>query len=125
MNFLEFTSDRFASLQFAHYFNGYILNKIPVIKKLKWRSIITFKGLIGDVSDLNNPDLHPDVLPGYPVDPDGNPVTSALGHYLETSIGIGNIFKIFRVDLVKRWTQLDQPGIASGYNIRGRFKIEF
>ena len=125
MNFLEFTSDRFVSLQYAHYFNGYILNKIPIIKKLKWRSIITFKGLIGDVSDLNNPNLHPDILPGYPVDPNGIPVTSALDHYIETSFGIGNIFKIFRVDLVKRWTQLDQPGIASGYNIRGRFKIEF
>lgn len=125
MNFLEFVSDRFVSLQYAHYFNGYILNKVPLIKKLKWRSVVTFKGLMGSVSDLNDPNLHPTTLPGYPVDPDGNPVTSALDHYVETSIGIGNIFKIFRVDLVKRWTQLDQPGIASGYNIRGRFKIEF
>ncbi len=125
MNFLEFVSDQFVSLQYAHYFNGYILNKVPLIKKLKWRSVITFKGLMGSVSDINDPTLYPNTLPGYPVDPEGNPVTSALDHYVETSIGIGNIFKIFRVDLVKRWTQLDQPGIASGYNIRGRFKIEF
>ncbi|MFY0654153.1 MAG: carboxypeptidase-like regulatory domain-containing protein [Cyclobacteriaceae bacterium] len=124
MNFLEFVSDRFVSLQYAHYFNGYFLNKVPLLKKLKWRSVVTFKGLMGSVSDLNNPSLHPE-LPGYPIDENGNPVTSALDHYLETSIGIGNIFKIFRVDLVKRWTQLDQEGIASGYNIRGRFKIEF
>ena len=124
MNFLEFLSDQFVSIQYAHYFNGYLLNKVPLIKHLKWRSIITFKGLFGSVSDTNNPELNPN-LPGFPKNADGSQATFALDRYIETSIGIGNIFGFFRVDLVKRWTELDRAGVASGYNIRGRFKVEF
>jgi hypothetical protein len=124
MNFLEYLSDQFVSVQYAHYFNGYLLNKVPLIKKLKWRSIVTFKGLFGKLSDQNDPTLNPN-LPAFPVNAEGLHTTFALDKYIETSIGIGNIFGFFRLDLVKRWTDLDRAGIASGYNIRGRFKIEF
>lgn len=132
MNFVEFVSDRFVSVNYAHYFNGYLLNKVPFLKALKLRSIITVKALFGDLSDRNNPEINT-VLPDLPLNIDGSPGTSGLTSkpYLETSIGVGNIFKFFRIDLVKRWTYLNDangdpiPGVARGYNIRGRFKIEF
>jgi len=44
--------------------------------------------------------------------------------YIEGSIGIGNIFKLFRVDLVKRFTYLDHPNIAE-LGLRMRFKFDF
>ena len=124
MNFLEYLSDQFVSVQYAHYFNGYLLNKVPLINRLKLRSIITFKGLFGKIGDQNDPTLNPN-LPAFPINDVGQQTTFALDKYVETSIGIGNILGFFRIDLVKRWTDLDRAGVASGYNIRGRFKIEF
>ncbi len=129
MNYLEFVSDEYVSVQYAHYFNGFFMNKIPVLKRMKLRSIITFKGLLGNLTTLNDPSQEannnlPD-LPAIEKNDIITPVTFPLDHYIETSIGIGNIINIFRIDLVKRWTQLDRPDVASGYSIRARLKIEF
>ena len=62
MNFLEFVSDHYAALNVDHYFNGFIFNKIPLLKKLKWREVITGKLLVGGLSDENNPNKTPDQL---------------------------------------------------------------
>jgi hypothetical protein len=125
MNFLEFVSDQYASLFIEHHFNGFIFNKIPLFKRLKWRAIISFKGLYGSVSDQNNPDVTPGVMK-FPTDSYGNPTTFTLKDkpYIEVSAGIGNILKFFRVDVVKRVTYLDNPNVAE-YGIRARFKMDF
>lgn len=126
MNFMEFVSDRNFSFNYAHYFNGYIMNKLPLIKKLKLRSIITLKGLLGDIRDENLPENNPELFP-FPVDEDGNQVTFPLTSkpYLETSLGIANIFKFFRVDVVKRLTYLDLINVPENVQLRARFKVEF
>ncbi len=125
MNFLEFASDKYVSLLVEHHFNGFILNKIPLIKKLKWRSIISFKGLYGGISDKNNPEVTPGLMK-FPTDKSGNPTTFSLKEkpYVEASVGIGNIFKFFRVDMVRRITYLDNPNVPK-YGIRVRFKFDF
>ena len=126
MNFVEFVSDRYVSLNYAHYFNGYILNKIPLIKKLKWRSVVTFKGILGDVSDKNDPSINPNQVP-FPVNADGTQATFPLTRtpYIEVSAGIANILKFFRVDVVKRLTFLDRAEVPKGVSLRLRFKVEF
>jgi hypothetical protein len=125
MNFLEFVTDRHISLNLQYFFNGYILNKIPLIKHLKLRLIATFKGVYGDLRDVNNPDINPNAML-FPTDLDGNTSTFSLKSkpYMETSIGIGNIFKFFRVDLVKRLSYLNNPNVRE-YGIRVRFKFDF
>lgn len=125
MNFMEFVSDQYVSVFAEHHFNGFFLNKIPLIKKLKWREIITVKGIYGGVSDQNNPNVTDDRML-FPVNDRGEQTTFTLEHtpYVEASIGIGNIFKIFRVDLVKRFTYLDNPSVSE-YGIRARFKFDF
>ena len=125
MNFLEFISDQYVAVYAEHHFYGFFFNKIPLFKRLKWREIITFKGIYGGVSDENNPEKTSGLML-FPTDVNGNPTTFILKTkpYMEASVGIGNIFKFFRVDLVKRLTYLDNPNV-SDLGIRARFKLDF
>jgi hypothetical protein len=125
MNFMEFVSDHYASVNIDHCFNGFIFNKVPLLKKLKFREFITFKALYGGVRDENNPDLHPSLIQ-YPNDAHGVPLTYSLnkGAYTEGSLGVGNIFKFFRVDLVERFNYLDHPN-APQFGIRTRARLDF
>jgi len=125
MNFLEFVSDEYVSLHFEHHFNGFLFNRIPLLKRLKWRAIISGKGIFGNLTDANNPTVT-DGLMQYTADANGEQATFSLGSdpYAEASVGIGNIFKFFRVDLVKRINYLDLPNVSE-YGIRARFKFDF
>lgn len=108
MNFNEFASDRFASLSYRHSFEGFGLNWIPLIKKLKWRAVANANVLWGSVSDKN-------LMNSSDLDEEGNPIP-AFGRldqnlpYMEVGYGIENIFKFFRVDFFHRITYLDNPG---------------
>lgn len=123
MNFLEFVSDRYASANIDHYFNGFIFNKIPLIKKLKWREVITGKFLMGGIRDENNPDRTPDQVK-FPVTNGQTSTFSLSGPYVEVSAGVTNIFKLLRVDVVKRLSYLDHPNVPP-WGIRGRIKFDF
>ncbi|RLD26501.1 MAG: carboxypeptidase-like regulatory domain-containing protein [Bacteroidetes bacterium] len=125
MNFLEFVTDRHVSVNLQYFFNGYIMNKIPLVKHLKLRTIITFKGVYGDLRRANDPEFNPFAML-FPTDLEGTTTTFSLESkpYMEASIGIGNIFKFFRVDLVKRLNYLNNPSVQE-YGIRARFKFDF
>jgi hypothetical protein len=108
MNFTEFTSDQYFSLRYRHSFEGFLLNSIPLIKRLKWRFVGSGNVLWGSVEDYNI-----DNVPS--VDPEGNPLKTFgrldFGNpYLELGYGVENIFKFFRVDFFHRMTYLDNPG---------------
>ena len=125
MNFLEFVSDHYASINIDHNFNGFFFNKIPLLKKLKLREVVSFKALYGGLRDENNPALTSSLyrLPDYE---DGSKRTYALGNdpYMEGSVGVGNIFKLLRVDLVKRFNYLNHPEVSE-WGIRARVKFDF
>jgi hypothetical protein len=125
MNFMEFVSDRFVSTRFDFYFNGFFLNKLPLIKKLKLREVATFKMLYGGLRKENNPDENPGLLK-FPTDDEGEQTTFALGStpYIEMSVGIANIFKLIRVDLVRRMTYLDNPDVVR-LGLRTLIKFNF
>ncbi|WP_158797468.1 DUF5686 and carboxypeptidase-like regulatory domain-containing protein [Pedobacter sp. L105] len=125
MNFLEFVSDHYSSLYIDHHFNGFFFNKIPLIKKLKLRETISFKALYGGVRSENNPNNDPSLF-RYPTNAAGQQTTYALGRtpYMEGSVGIGNIFKILRIDMVKRFNYLNNPGVSQ-YGLRALAKLDF
>ncbi len=124
MNFQEFVSDRFVGLTVDHHFNGLFFNRVPLLKKLKLREVVSLKLLYGGVRDENNPVTDPSLIK-YPTF-EGVPTTFSLNGkpYVEGSIGIANIFKLIRVDLVKRFNYLDNPYVAS-LGVRARFKFDF
>lgn len=112
MNFLEFASDRYIGLNVDYCFNGFILNKIPLLNNLKLREWVTFKVLYGGLSDNNNPDYHNELFK-FPVDSEGVPLMYTLEKkpYIEASVGIANILNLLRVDLIKRFTYLNNPNV--------------
>jgi hypothetical protein len=125
MNFLEFVSDQYVSTFIDHYFNGFFFNKIPLLKKLKWREAISLKILYGSLSSVNDPSKNPEVYV-FPVNADGITTTYSLNEkpYIEGSVAIANIFKFFRVDIVKRFSYLDNPDVSQ-LGVRVRFKFDF
>lgn len=123
MNFLEFVSDHYTAVNVEHNFNGFILNKLPLVQKLKLKEILGLKVLFGGLTSLNNPALHPDLYQ-FRVNGNGLPITYALQSrpYVEANIGIGNIFKVLRVDLVKRLTYRHNPDVTQ---LGIRFSLNF
>jgi Family of unknown function (DUF5686)/CarboxypepD_reg-like domain len=126
MNAMEFISDHYASVNMDYYFNGFILNKMPLIKKLKLREVASAKILYGGVRDENNPATNQSLLNFPKNNVSGSSTTFALNSqpYVEVSVGLANIFKLIRVDLVKRLTYLDNPDISK-WGIRARVKFDF
>lgn len=109
MNALEFVTDQYVSFNATYYLKGWILNRIPGIKWLRLREVLSFNIIYGGLTDKNNPTL----TPGLFLLPDG---TQPLGStpYMECSVGLENIFKILRIDYYRRLTYLDHPDIKKG-----------
>ena len=109
MNALEFVTDQYVSFNATYYLKGWILNRIPGIKWLRLREVLSFNMIYGGLTDKNNPTL----TPGLFLLPDG---TQPLGStpYMECSVGLDNIFKILRIDYYRRLTYLDHPDIKKG-----------
>lgn len=132
MNFLEFSTDQYVSLNVEHSLYGLVFNRIPLLRRLKLREIVTFKGLYGSLADGNNPLLDPTLLQ-FTEGESGGQATFALEGdqpYIEASFGLSNIFKVLRVDLIKRFTQLDNPNLPTlfgvkGMGVRAKFFVEF
>ena len=111
MNAMEFMNDEYASWDVTYYLNGFLLNRIPLLKRLKWRTVLSSRGLYGHLSDKNNPDVS-DGLFRFPT------TTSLMSStpYMEAGVGIENIFKILRFDYVWRLTyknlsDIDKSGL--------------
>lgn len=128
INNMEFLNDRYASLDVSWDLNGKIFNRIPLLKKLKWRETIGFKMLYGHLTDKNNPMKHPgdSELFLFPTR-DGRPTSFVMDPktpYMECSVGIHNIFKILHIDYVRRLNYLDHPD-ANKWGVRFMVMMTF
>ena len=114
MKYYEFASDQYASVGLFHHFEGLLFNKVPLIKKLKWREVVTCKALWGSVNEKNMSTLiFPQTL-------------SALGNepYVEVSAGVENIFKVFRIYDLWRSTYHRQKTIEN-FGLKFGFQLAF
>src|SRR5574344_83882 len=110
INNMEFMNDRYLSLDLGWNLNGKIFNRIPIIKKLKWREFVSVKCLWGGLSDKNNPTLAANAGdPTLMAFPEGCYVMDSKRPYWEVSVGIHNIFKLIRIEYVRRLSYLNLP----------------
>lgn len=128
INNMEFLNDRYASLDVSWDLNGKIFNRIPLLKKLKWREAIGFKMLYGHLTDKNNPMKHPGDSELFLFPTRGGRPTSFVMDpktpYMECSVGIHNIFKILHIDYVRRLNYLDHPD-ANKWGVRFMVMMTF
>ena len=125
INNMEFPTDRFVSAQVNWDMNGKILNRIPLIRKLKWREWIGFRVLWGELSDKNNPYLAQNA--GSPILmylPEGCYLLDPKRPYMELTLGIHNIFKLVHVEYARRLNYNDLP-TAHKHGIRFMVRTTF
>ncbi|TXN36980.1 carboxypeptidase-like regulatory domain-containing protein [Flagellimonas hymeniacidonis] len=115
LDFYEFVTDTYATVHLEHNFNGRLFSRIPVLRKLNLREIVGVRGAWGQLSDenmaLSSPSNIPLIAPNDQI-------------YWEYSFGIGNIFKILRIDFNFRGNYLDNPD-ARRFGITGTFGFNF
>lgn len=119
MNAMEFANDQYLSWDLTYWGNGVLFNRIPIVKYLRLREVISFRGLYGKLSDRNNPEYNNDLLQ-FPFDAFTAPMKKQP--YMELGVGIDNILTILRIDYVWRLTYRDTPNVdKSGLRVQLHF----
>lgn len=115
LNFYEFVTDTYATAHLEHNFNGRILSKIPLLRKLKLREIIGLRAAWGNITQDN---LDMSQTSGLVFQ------TPDKQLYYEYSLGIANILRILRLDFHFRGNYLDAID-ARKFGVTASFKIDF
>jgi hypothetical protein len=113
LNFYEFVTDTYATIQLEHHFNGRLFSRIPWFRELNLREIVGVRGVYGSVSEANQL-----------LNATGVPYLAPENGYWEYSAGVGNIFKVFRLDFSWRATYRSLPDV-NNFVIKGTFGFYF
>lgn len=117
MNALEFVTDQYVQANITWHLKGLILNRIPLLKKLKLREIVCYNIAYGSLTDKNNPALHPGRLFELP---EGTMALDGSKPYMEIGAGLENIFQLFRVVYYYRIPTYPHPENADFLSKWGR-----
>lgn len=113
VNYYEFITDRYATLNVDHHFNGKIFSRIPWFRDLNWRETAGFKLAIGDISDANKA-----------INASGISYRAPTKPYWEYNVGIENILKVMRLEFTWRGSYRDAPD-TSNFGVKIGFGIFF
>jgi len=126
MNFFEFVTDQSLTAFYTQHLDGIFFNRIPLLKKLKWREVVGIKAVWGSISpqnDINNP-------ASIQYAHDGGKYASSNFYtflpnkpYAEVSYGVENIFRFFRIDFLQRLNYLEHG--APQFGVKGSFYFAF
>ena len=114
MNFFEFVSDRYASLRAEYHMEGLLLNKIPLLQKLKWREVVGLNAVYGTLDRNNSNEF---ILPDRTFSLEEKP-------FAEAYIGVENIFRFVRLDAIWRLSYRDNPNVRN-FGLLIGFQIQF
>ncbi len=114
MNNLEYVHDAYIHTFIDYHLNGLFFKRIPLLKHLGLREVITFKGLMGSLRDNHTQmmDLPLSISPNNTVP------------YAEIGWGVENVFRFFRIDAIYRVAEVNYAN-APRFGIRGRFEVKF
>lgn len=118
MNYFEFISDKYVSILVENHWDGLFLNRLPLLKKLKWRLVLTGRAVIGSISDRHTREMR---IPNF---------TKTFGKtpYIEVALGIENILTVGRIDVFWRLTH-NEIGVKtndiSNFGLRARYAFNF
>ena len=125
MRNMEFLSDRYAYASVSWDLSGKILNRLPLIKRLKWREYIAVKGMWSTLTDKNNPFLEQNASdPELFKFPEASHIMDKNKPYFEVVAGVHNIFKFFGIDYVRRLSYNDLPHTHKN-GVRFSFAMSF
>lgn len=127
---MEFINDKALSWDLTYWGNGVLMNRLPLIKKLRLREVLTLRGLWGSLSDKNNPNTLIHNTPYtdgaalflFPADALCQPMGKKP--YMEAGVGIDNIFTILRVDYVWRINYRENAG-SDRHGVRVQLHFNF
>lgn len=116
---MEFVADQWLAIYATYYLKGWIFNRIPLVKKLKLREVVSFSGIYGSLSPKNNPRFG---CAGLYTLPDG---CEPFGDtpYAEISFGVENILHCIRIDYVRRISYTEGQSASSLNGIRIGFRL--
>ncbi|MES2545810.1 MAG: DUF5686 family protein [Bacteroidota bacterium] len=112
LDFYEFETDKYATLQLEQNFGGRLFARIPFMRKLNWRETVGFKAVIGSLTDENRAINASGLVYRAPEKP-----------YWEYNAGIGNIFKVFKIEFSWRGSYITPT--SNNFGIKGSFGFYF
>jgi hypothetical protein len=112
LKFYEFEADRYATISLDHNFGGRIFSRIPLLRKLNWRESIGLKGVYGTISDNNRA-----------INATGLIYKAPDSGFWEYNAGIGNIFKVFKIECSWRATYRTED--TTNFAVKGTFGFYF
>ena len=116
MNNMEFLTDQYLQAEVLYNMDGFLLGRIPGIRRLRWKEVFRFRALYGTLSDHNNPakTASANGLFNFPTTKDGRPSSYDMDEnkpYMEAGLGIHSIFKLFKLEYIHRLNYLDHHNI--------------
>jgi hypothetical protein len=128
---MEFINDQALTWDLTYWGNGILMNRLPLIKKLRLREVLTLRGIWGSLSDKNNPNAVETQNPASPSTSDlfmfpSDALCQPMGDkpYMEAGVGLDNILTILRIDYVWRLTYRDHAG-SDRHGIRIQLHFNF
>ena len=111
LNYLEYVHDKYAHAYLEYHLNGFLIRRVPLLRKTGWREVLSSKIMVGSLSDK-----HQQVV-NFPLS-----VTKMENPYVELGAGVENILKMFRVEAIWRVTPASVVG-APTFGVRALFQL--
>lgn len=119
----SFAADQYAWVNFDHHFDGFLLQWIPLFRKLRVRAVANVRSMIGEMSEENRLSNRFNLFENTT---EADAVRISVPNqtpYTEASFGVENIFRFFRFDWIYRVNYPDLPSKRWGIRASVNFTL--
>jgi hypothetical protein len=109
---MEYVHDKYLHAYLEYHLNGFVFNRLPLLKRIGLREVLSAKTMIGSLSDK-----HQQIVE-FPLS-----ISQMANPYIELGAGVENIFRLFRVEAVWRVNNKSLLG-APTFGLRVKFEIK-